>query len=260
MDIETSLRVLTLLCDTLNTPVDIDETLERITGMTGVLMETRQTAILLRDDDRNELIVRTRAGIAAPGLQTGHPLAVNARLKHILLRMNSMRQIGTIESGIEGIGFPILVTPLRVKGERVGLLITGSLFPGRTSFDGLRRRLFSLIAAFSSLILENAKAGDYLRQQFAQRSAELLEANRLAAAGGTRSAEEHLMVSSLKNPTKVVRLLAVSFYKELARAGFSPGHITTAAAELLDCITRQETVAAVSAPPRPLRGPDQIES
>ena len=152
MDIETSLRVLTLLCDTLNTPVDIDETLERITGMTGVLMETRQTAILLRDDDRNELIVRTRAGIAAPGLQTGHPLAVNARLKHILLRMNSMRQIGTIESGIEGIGFPILVTPLRVKGERVGLLITGSLFPGRTSFDGLRRRLFSLIAAFSSAL------------------------------------------------------------------------------------------------------------
>lgn len=48
------------------------------------------------------------------------------------------------------------------------------------------------------------------------------------------------MISSLNNPNKVVRLLAESFYKELTRAGFSPGHITTAAAHILECITRNE--------------------
>jgi len=239
MEFETSLRVLTMLCDTLSTPQSLNASLDRITQMTCVLMETRQTVILLRDEERQELIVRTCAGILSDGVRVGFPLKVEARLKRILWRMRGTRQIGSIEAGIEGIGFPILVTPLRVKGECIGLLITGQSNPGKVTFDEIRRRLFMLIASFASLVIENAKVYDYLRQQFAQRSKELIEANRLDS--GLKGDEtEHLMVSSLINPNKVVRLLAVSFYKELARAGFGPSHVTTAAAEILDCVTRQE--------------------
>lgn len=247
MDFDTSLRVLGILCDTLNTPNSLGESLERITQMTGVLMETQQTVILLRDEDRQELIVRTCTGLDSEGIRVGHPLGVDARLKRILWRMRSMRQIGSLETGIgiEGIGFPILAVPLRVKGDIIGLLITGKSHTGKVMFDETRRRLFTLIATFAALVLENAKAYDYLRQRFAQHSADLIEANRRSAVA--RSEAEQLMVSSLKNPTRVARLLAVSFYKELVRAGFSPGHITTAAAEILDCIARQEMVAGVAA-------------
>jgi len=194
--------------------------------------------IFLRDEEREELIVRTCVGIDSDAVRVGNPLRVPDRLKHLLLRMRDLRQIGNIEAGIEGIGFPILVVPLKIKGERIGLLITGKQNSSRVMFDEIRRRLFQLIATFASLVIENAKVYDYLRQQFAQHSHDLILANRGTAGAGDEA--QQLMISSLKNPNKVVRLLALSFYKELSRAGFGPGHIATAAAEMLDCISRQE--------------------
>lgn len=238
MEFETSLRVLSMLCEALTNPQSVDEGMARITELNGVLMDTQQTVVLLRDEGRHELVVRTCVGIESPNVQVGHPLRVQERLKNILWRLRTTRQIGSIEAGIDQIGFPILVTPIRVKGDCIGLIITGKSLSGKVAFDEHRRHLFTLIATLASLVIENAKVYDYLRQQFAQHSRELIEENRSNA--GQRDEAEQLMVSSLKNPTKVVRLLALSFYKELARAGFSPGHITTAAAEILDCISREE--------------------
>ena len=128
------------------------------------------------------------------------------------------------------------MVPLRIKGECIGLLISGDSALDVGGYDSVRRRLMVLIASCASLVIENAKVYDYLRQQFAQRSLELVEANRQDADG--RDETQQLMIASLTNPGKVVRLLAESFYKELARAGFSPGHITMASAQLLECITR----------------------
>ena len=239
MDVTTSLHVLSLLCDALNTPHTLDEGLQRIATITGELMETGQTVVLLRDEERRDLIVRTRVGIEEDGVRVGYALDVSDRLMRILWRVRHTHQIGSLRTGIEGIGFPILVVPLRVKGERVGLLITGQVQGADHSFDDVKRRLFVLIASFASLVIENAKVYDYLRQQFAQRSQELIEANRREAVTGDET--HQLMIASLKDPSKVARLLAVSFYKELARAGFAPDQIAAAAAEILDCINRRET-------------------
>ncbi len=241
MDIDTSLQVLDLLCDALTTPRTEQEALDRICRIVDVLMETRQTAILLRDEDRGELIVKNRTGIAAPGVRPGNPLKVPPRIKNILWRVRYVHRIGALKTGIEGIAFPIVVAPLRVRAEPVGVLIAGGLKQPGNGFSPVQRRLFGLVAAFASLVLENAKVSDYLHQQFAQRSRELMEANRREAGGGG-DAVPHLVVTSLTAPSRVARLLAVSFYKELARAGFSPNHIMNAAAEILACINREPPV------------------
>ena len=241
MDFETSLRALTVLSDALTVPQPLEEGLNRITRMTGVLMETQQTVLLLRDEEREELIVRNRVGIDSNGVRVGHPLAVPPRLKSILWRLRTLHQINWIEAGIEDIGFPILVVPLRVKGEVIGLLITGKSCTNHPGFDTIQRKLYKLIATFASLVIENAKVYDYLEQHFAQRSQELAEANKADAVGSDST--HRLMITSINNPNKVVRLLAQSFYKELSRAGFAPGHITTAAAEILHCITRESNVS-----------------
>ena len=235
-DFETSLEVLRLLSAALTVPHSLDEGLAHIARMTGELMSTQQTVFLLRDEERQELIVRTCIGISSTRVRVGHPLQVPPRLKRILWRQASLHQINWIEAGIEDVGFPILVMPISVRGSRVGLLITGKSLPGISSFDAIHRKLFGLIAPFASLAIENAKVYDYLRQSFAQHSQELIEANRRDAGG--RDQAQQLMVSSLNNPNKVVRLLAESFYKELARAGFTPDQITTAVAHILECITR----------------------
>jgi hypothetical protein len=242
MDFETSLGVLRILSAALTVPHTLDEGLEHVVRMTGELMATDQTALLLRDEERRELIVRTRVGINGPNLRVGHPLLVPTRLKEILWRLRSLHQISSIEAGIPDIGFPILVAPVLIKGERVGLLITGKSRNPGGGFDIIHRKLFGLIAPFAALMIENGKVYDYLRQSFAQHSQDLIEANRKDA--GKRDQAQQLMIASLNNPNKVVRLLAESFYKELARAGFSPGHITTAAAHILECITRNEPVAS----------------
>lgn len=50
----------------------------------------------------------------------------------------------------------------------------------------VQRVLFGLIAPFASLMIENGKVYDYLRQNFAQHSQELIEANRKRRARETR--------------------------------------------------------------------------
>lgn len=242
MDIETGLNVLSVTTDALTTPCSLDEALSRITAMTGTILGTAQTAILLRDEGAEEFVVRACRGVDDKRVRVGHTVPLPERLKRILWRARSARQIGWVETGIQDLGFPMMFVPLRVKGERIGLLLTGVPEDrSRTRFTPAERRLLVLVASVSSLVLENAKVYDYLRQRFAQQAHDLIEANRREANG--RNEEERLMISSISNPTKVVRLLASSFYKELVRAGFSPGHITTAAAEILDCITRQQEVS-----------------
>ncbi len=242
MDLTTSLEVLRILAAALTVPHTLDESLQHIARMTGELMATDQTVLLMRDEERGELIVRTCVGISSPNIRVGHPLVVPPRLKAILWRVRSLHQINVIEAGIEGIGFPIVVVPICIRGERVGLIITGKPRTPTRRFDTIQCRLFGLIAPFAALLIENGKVYDYLRQSFAQRSHELIEANRREA--GDKDPAQHLMIASLNNPNKVVRLLAESFYKELVKAGFGPGHITTAAAHILECITRSEPKGA----------------
>jgi GAF domain-containing protein len=235
-----SVDVLRLLASALTVPHTLDEGLQSITRMNCELMHSDQTALLLRDEGRGELIVRVCQGVLSHNLRVGHPIQLPPRLKRILWRTRFTHQINWIEAGIEHIGFPILVTPISVRGARVGLLITGKSRLGG-QYDTIRRRLHDLIAGFASLVIENAKIYDYLRQQFAQRSRDLVVENR-RESNGERDETEHLMVSSLTNPDKVVRLLAESFYKELVRAGFGAGNITMAAAQILECITRDRPV------------------
>ena len=238
MDFATSLRVLTMLTDALSMPEGMAASLDRITEMTGTLMETQQTAILLRDEDRRKLLVRTSIGIDNDQVQAGHSLGVDMKMQSILWRITRTRQIGSLDSRISGIGFPILATPLRVKGEIIGLLLTGKANSGKIGFDEVSRKLFEVIASFAALVIENAKVYDYLQQDFRHRAHELVATDSLDS--GTMDATEHLMVESLKNPNRVVRQLAGSFYKELVHAGFSPDHIAIAASEILGCIATQD--------------------
>jgi len=231
-----NVEVLQILSEALNVPQNLDEGLQTIVEMTCRLMGTKQCALLLRDEDREELIIRKSQGFSVDEIKEGHPLVVPDRIKNILWKIASMHQINWIDAGIGGIRFPMLVIPLKIKGEKIGLLFTSGFKEDVFGYNDMQRQLFILVASFASLIIENAKVHDYLQQQFAQRSKELLVANNYDENGVEDT--RHFVVTSLSNPNKVVRLLAKSFYNELHKAGFSPGNITTAATQILDCITK----------------------
>jgi len=235
-EFEANLDVLEILTEALTNPRNLDDALEQITSMTCRLMDTTQAAFLLIDEENHQFIVQSAVGLQSAHVRKGHPLDVPERLQNILWRLQNLHQINWVDSGIEGIIFPIIAMPIRFKGKRIGHLLTGGARDTNATKNPARRKLFSLLAPFASLVIENAKATDLLSQRLAMRSQELLS-DAFKESEDASKATEQLMVNSLQNPEKVVRFLAESFHRELSQAGFSPEHITIAAAKLLDCIT-----------------------
>ncbi|MFA6816091.1 MAG: hypothetical protein WCS73_07335 [Lentisphaeria bacterium] len=237
-DLEYTLDVLEVLSEALNVPRNLDESLEYITRMTCQLMETSQAAFLLLDEDHQDFIVRSAVGIKSPNIKIGYPLQIPKRLHDILWRLQNLHQINWFESEIEDIMFPIIAMPIHFKGQRIGHLVTGGAIDANKTKDPIRRKMFSLLAPFASLIIENAKATDLLTQRFVTSSQELLlDAQKNC---GTTNCTEHIIVNTIRNPNKIVKLLAESFHRELSTAGFTPGQITIAAAQILDCVTHGE--------------------
>ena len=234
---KTHVTALTTLADVLTEPHDLDEALAAVTSVTCQLMGTRQAGILLRDEQRKQLIVHSLVGVDSPQVKIGHPLEAPLRLQEILWKVRTTHRIDWLQSGVEGIVFPILSTPIRIRGKVVGLMITGDMVEEQDAFDPDEKKLYKVVATLASMVIERAKAYDYLHNSFALRAQIMLE-NDESSEG--KEGKEELMVASLTNPDKVVRLLATSFYKELEKAGFGPSQITVAAAQLLDCMIQKK--------------------
>lgn len=236
-DLASNLDVLEILTEALTIPRTLDEGLEQITRMTCHLMNTTQAAFLLIDEENHNFIVRSAYGLENANIRPGFPLVVPERLLNILWRLQNIHEINWIFSGIEGIIFPIIAMPIHFKGKRIGHLLTGGAREVGATRAPIRRKMFALLEPFASLVIENAKATDLLSQRFAMNSRELLAEVSRNAADETQAADQ-LMITSLQNPNKVVRLLAESFYNQLVKAGFNHENLATAATQLLDCLAQ----------------------
>lgn len=246
-DFEKNLEMLSLLTEAFLDPTTLEEGLNHITKMTCSLMGTEQAVFLDRDEERQELIVRSVVGIDSPNVKPNHRLLVPEKLHRILWKCHHMHQVGKVEAGIEGIMFPIIINPIVVKKSRVGLLIAGGPKNKETTtpYDSIRRKLFSLIAPIASLVYENSRMYDIvdqkinMSQSYIWGSPELFNTN-LSEAGDKRAASEQLILNLLRDPNKVVAKVADTFFRELAKFGFTAANITTAAAHILDCLTKSE--------------------
>ena len=230
-ELNRNLDILEELSEALTEPSNLADGLRRIVKLTCRVLDTTQAAVLLMDEEKQRFIVHATVGLDPAIFREGSPLIVPDRLQAILFRLQNIHQVNWIDSGLEGIQFPIIVMPLFFKGHRIGHLFAGGAKDPNAARDPVRRRLFSLLGPFASLIIENGKAMDLLNQRLALRPAEVPPEE---AGDGNQ-----LMINSIRNPAKVVRILAESFYRELTKAGFNEGHVTIAAAHLLDCIVRK---------------------
>ncbi|MBO4619655.1 MAG: hypothetical protein J5654_06035 [Victivallales bacterium] len=230
-ELNRNLGILEELSEALTEPSNLEEGLRRIVKLTCRVLDSTQAAVLLMDEEKQRFIVHATVGLDPAIFREGSPLIVPDRLQSILFRLQNIHQINWIDSGLEGIQFPIIVMPLYFKGHRIGHLFAGGANDPSTARDPVRRRLFSLLGPFASLIIENGKAMDLINQRLALRPTELADEE---VGDGNQ-----LMINSIRNPAKVVRIFAESFYRELTKAGFNAGHVTIAAAHLLDCIVRK---------------------
>ena len=236
-DLQNSLVLLKMLVEALTLPRSLDEALEHITTATCKLMETEQAVFLLRDEERGELMVKSAVGMEKTSIRTGNDLNVHQRLKNILWNLKNIHRINWNREENDNIGFPILCAPITVKGARVGILATGAaknIQEGTRPFNAVRQNLFAIIAPFASLVIENAKVYELLRQHFAITSAALRQGSENDTTA--RNDAEQVTVNSIGNQTRVVKILAESFFKELKRAGVQDSHVAIAASQMLECI------------------------
>ncbi len=234
---ERSVDVLMLLNEAMKESYSVDEGLHKIVDLTCRLMGTTQAALLMLDEEKEAFIVRAPLGLEGTPLKDGEPLELPERLQNILFQLRSTHQINYINSGIQGLKFPIIAMPIFFKGNRIGHLITGGATDPEQSKNPMRRKLFSLLGPFVSLIVENTKASELLEQHFALNDLEpLLSSNSKDATKDAAKATNQLLVTSVRNPGKMVRTLADAFYRRLRKAGFNNGHITVAASQLLEDI------------------------
>lgn len=238
-DLEANLDVLEVLSTALVIPQSLEEGLNQVVRMTCRLMATEQAVFLQLDEEHNCFIVRAVAGIDAPAVRLGNPLQVPERLQNILMKLQHQHAINWVDSGIEGLIFPIIAMPIHFKGKRLGHLLTGGSHDLPKTKEPARRKMLSLLSPFISLVIENAKANDLLSQRFAMYSRELMDQMQKEADVTDGRVSETLMVNSVNNPLKVVRLLAESFHRQLTQAGFTPGQITVAAAHIVSCVNKQ---------------------
>jgi hypothetical protein len=123
--------------------------------------------------------------------------------------------------------------PIYYRGTRIGLLVTGGANDISKAKDPLRRKLFSLLAPFASLLIENAKAMDLIQQRFLMPMPE---------GGDSARNAEQLLVASVQNPLKVARMFADSFYTSLEKAGFDSNQMAHAAARIVRRIAGDDSV------------------
>lgn len=112
----------------------------------------------------------------------------------------------------------VLVVPVRIGARVVGTL-NASCSNGKGCFGADDLHLLETIALFAGKTVQVGQLQGILASRFAQLA--LLRAAPASPAG-------------YQQPDRIARLLARSFYREMAKAGFSTGQVVQAASEIID--------------------------
>lgn len=161
--------------------------------------------------DASGALVARGEGLAGHVLSTGAPLLVDDILASpfapLARRPDDPRR-------------SLMLAPVRIDG-RVAGAVTASCGSAKASFT--ERDLVLLETA--ALLIGKAVQLRQLRGILASRFTQLALARELQ--GGAA-------LAAYQKPDHVARLLARSFYREMARAGFDPGQIVQAASEIIE--------------------------
>jgi len=122
----------------------------------------------------------------------------------------------------------VVAVPLYIGGITAGALIV-PLGKGRSHLGTRESELLSAVALNVGMSIEMARLKNLLQSRFAQMA---------LAREGTRFLGSPMDLRHLETG-RYVRIIAKTFYREMTRAGFGPGHIIDAAAEIISLLGEQ---------------------
>lgn len=159
--------------------------------------------------DAGEALVGSGDGICGRVLASGRALLVDDIARSEFAGLARRRRAAV----------PALMSaPVRIDGRIVGVLnATG------VAFSEAELQLFEVLALFIGKSVQVIQLQRVLASRFAQ----------MALVREAHERGRSVVGTAYQQPEDAARILARSFYKEMARAGFAPGEIVSAATELI---------------------------
>lgn len=204
----------------------LDENVQEQAALTARLLAASSCSIMLLGDDKTlrmrvhgchgnlpdaalQATVGYGEGIAGRVLESGKALLVPD------IGMSVLAPLGR-RGGDAGPG--LVCAPLRIDGKLAGVVNVASA-AGRT-FDATDLQMLEVIALFIGKSIQVQQLRRLLDSRFAQL------AMQQEVEGPTRTV--------YRNPDEVARILAKTFYKEMAKAGFTAAQIVNASSEIIE--------------------------
>jgi L-methionine (R)-S-oxide reductase len=206
----------------------LDRLLEGAARAMGELLGVDHALVVWAAD--TPLKIRVRAMWSRPGVMAGPTLS-----DQIVAFLESSQQIrsagrGSIsESWVASEGGKA-VRPLKVKEELVGYLVVLPRIGAPSDFSD---SLFTVIGEQIGQMIEVHQTRQFLASRY---SALALWKETGEETEETQQLDGHL-VAAVRNPDKVARLLARSFYRDLRKAGFDANQVLLVASEIIGNLT-----------------------
>ncbi len=203
--------------------MSLNDCLTRLARTISELIDADNCSIMLSEDGKNLRVrassgslpdaafresVKKGAGISGHVLATGSPLLIEDIGKSEFAK--HARQSASSKRGM-------ICVPIVIDGSALGV----------TNINGLKHRekfvqedllAMEVAASFIGRIIQAWQLQRTLESRFAQ----------MSLSGATQ-----IRISDAQNPEKMAKILAKSFYREMAGAGFSPAQIIDAASEII---------------------------
>jgi GAF domain-containing protein len=227
---------------------DLEQGLREVACLSAQILKTRRCSIMLlsepetRDNGGEYLRVFTHYGNLPPSayqqitpVNEGIAGYVAATGTPLLIEDISQSQFVDAARYLDESNKSLISVPISFAGKTIGTINTSSPID-KKSFDEQDLETMKIFALFVGKSIYIAQMQKILRSKFLEIAVarELTEENLSEGAIGSAAAPRAIA----PNPTKLAKIVAKSFYRELTQAGFGANQVIEIATEVLDLLQK----------------------
>ncbi|ACK65409.1 putative phytochrome sensor protein [Rippkaea orientalis PCC 8801] len=226
------------LSNLLEEPISLEQGLEEVTKLTAQILQTERCSIMLlsnpEDSPSQETSLRvfTHYGNLPPcayqevtKLNQGIAGYVAATGKSLFIKDLYQSEFVTVAHYLDDKHKSLISVPILLAKQVVGVInVSHSLKPSDFEEDDLK--LLEMLALFVGKSLHISHLQSIMRSKFIE----------LAVARDLTETKIEADIMVHPNPTKLAKIVAKSFFKELTQAGFGPNQVIAIATEVLNLL------------------------
>jgi len=198
----------------------LDENAVSLATMAATILDAENCSIILFREDGSQEI---EPGVSTPFCDL--PAVQQRSTADHAMVPNSVLAAGTeprtARQGAAG-DPKVMRSPISIDGKLLGRVEVSNP-KSKSGFDAQDLALLQVLTLFISKSIQVVQLRNVLKSRFAQ----------LALVHGSKNIASEALVKSAQQPEQMVKIVVKSFYREMARAGFSPRQIINAASGII---------------------------